>query len=155
MASAIQHDVSLLTEHDIYLFKEGTHFHLDEKLGAHLFNRDGVDGVLFAVWAPNARQVSVIGEFNGWEGAAHPLRLREDGSGIWEGFVPGLGRGSVYPDTFLRACSAGSHQRAPDPSIVPLPVMATSVSLFPVRKCVNGPFDRPARMSSQLTSAGR
>jgi len=97
MTAHVQHGISLLTEHDVYLFKEGTHFHLYEKLGPHpLTLDDGTQGVLFAVWAPNASQVSVIGDFNGWDAAAHPLRAREDGSGIWEGFVPGLGQGTVY-----------------------------------------------------------
>ena len=97
MTTPIQHGISLLTEQDIYLFREGTHFHLYEKLGSHVLTLDdGAQGVLFAVWAPNARQVSVIGELNGWDAAAHPLQVREDGSGIWEGFVPGLGAGTVY-----------------------------------------------------------
>jgi len=96
MTSAIHHDSSLLSGHDIYLFKEGTHFHLYEKLGAHPLSRNGIDGVLFAVWAPNARQVSVIGDFNAWDATVHPLRMRDDGSGIWEGFVEGATRGSVY-----------------------------------------------------------
>ena len=92
----VRHDISLLTDHDIYLFKEGSHFRLHDKLGSHILTCDGVEGALFAVWAPNAERVSVIGDFNGWDGASHPLRVREDGSGIWEGFVPGIGRGAAY-----------------------------------------------------------
>jgi 1,4-alpha-glucan branching enzyme len=87
---------SLLTEHDIYLFKEGSHARLYEKLGSHLMTVDGSGGVLFAVWAPNAEQVSVMGDFNSWNNASHKLSPRGDGSGIWEGFVPGLGNGSLY-----------------------------------------------------------
>src|SRR4051812_2533115 len=87
---------SLLTDHDIYLFKEGNHFKLYEKLGAHLTTVDGVAGTCFAVWAPNAKSVSVIGNFNGWNRSAHPLKGRWDGSGIWEGFIPGVGRGELY-----------------------------------------------------------
>jgi 1,4-alpha-glucan branching enzyme len=87
---------SLLTDQDIYLFKEGSHSRLYEKLGSHLMEVDGVAGVLFAVWAPNAEQVSVMGDFNNWNNATHRLAARWDGSGIWEGFVPGIGNGSLY-----------------------------------------------------------
>ncbi|MFZ1547682.1 MAG: 1,4-alpha-glucan branching protein GlgB [Candidatus Nitrotoga sp.] len=85
-----------LSEHDIYLFKEGTHALLSEKLGAHLINRDGQDGVHFAVWAPNAVAVSVIGDFNDWNKTSQPLAPRTDGSGIWESFVPDIGSGVCY-----------------------------------------------------------
>ncbi len=87
---------TLLTDHDIYLFKEGNHFRLYDKLGAHLVEHDGVKGVFFAVWAPNAVSVSVIGDFNGWDWAAHRLTARWDDSGIWEGFIPGIGKGTIY-----------------------------------------------------------
>jgi len=87
---------SLLTDHDIYLFKEGSHFRLYDKLGAHVTEVDGVKGTFFAVWAPNAAYVSLVGDFNGWDPASHPLMLRTDDSGIWEGFVPGLGQGTIY-----------------------------------------------------------
>ena len=85
-----------LTDHDIFLFKEGTHARLAEKLGAHLAVRDGIAGVHFAVWAPNAAAVTVVGDFNGWDKAACPLAVRGDGSGIWEGFVPAIGSGECY-----------------------------------------------------------
>jgi len=87
---------SLLTDHDIYLFKEGNHFQLYGKMGAHPMVADGKAGTFFAVWAPNASRVSVIGDFNNWDGGRHPLAPRWDGSGIWEGFIPGLGRGARY-----------------------------------------------------------
>jgi 1,4-alpha-glucan branching enzyme len=87
---------SLLTDHDIYLFKQGNHFRLYDKLGAHLVERDGVQGVAFAVWAPNAAMVSVTGDFNQWNPNAHPLAARPDDSGIWEGFIPQLAKGTVY-----------------------------------------------------------
>ena len=96
MSGHVIHGVSLLADHDIYLFKEGTHFRLYDKLGAHLLTVDGEQGTLFAVWAPNASGVCVIGDFNGWNREAHPLSVRLDGSGIWEGFVPGVGRGALY-----------------------------------------------------------
>lgn len=87
---------SLLTDHDIYLFKQGNHFQLHEKLGSHLLEVDGVAGVHFAVWAPNAEKVSVIGDFNHWDPESHPLGVRGDESGVWEGFIPGLGQGELY-----------------------------------------------------------
>ena len=81
-----------LGEHDLYLFNEGTHSRLYEKLGAHLQPSGGVH---FAVWAPNAQYVSVIGDFNQWDAGAHPLKLRES-SGLWEGVVNEAGEGSFY-----------------------------------------------------------
>jgi 1,4-alpha-glucan branching enzyme len=86
----------MLTEHDVYLFKEGTHVKLAGKLGAHLTTSGAAQGVQFAVWAPNARYVSVTGEFNGWDKGGNPLQSRPDGSGIWEGFVPGVKHGASY-----------------------------------------------------------
>ena len=86
----------MLTEHDIYLFKEGTHARLYEKFGCHLGERGGVAGAHFSVWAPNAQRVSAIGEWNGWNQDAHPLSARGDGSGVWEGFVPGVQHGQAY-----------------------------------------------------------
>src|SRR5437762_2354840 len=82
---------SLLTDFDIYLFNEGTHVRLYEKLGAHVAAVDGKAGVAFGVWAPNADAVSVIGDFNRWDPSATPLHPRQS-SGIWEGFVPDLGQ---------------------------------------------------------------
>src|SRR5437016_3482783 len=86
---------SLLTQHDLYLFNEGSHYRLYEKLGAHPATRDGTSGTAFAVWAPAAEYVAVIGDFNDWDKGRHPLRPREQ-SGIWEGFVPGVGPGAPY-----------------------------------------------------------
>jgi 1,4-alpha-glucan branching enzyme len=88
-------EVTLLTEDDLYLFNEGSHFRLYEKLGAHLLNVDGQPGAYFAVWAPDAEQVFVIGDFNRWHKTSHRLRPRGQ-SGIWEGFIPGLGKGDIY-----------------------------------------------------------
>ncbi|MBU1996925.1 MAG: 1,4-alpha-glucan branching enzyme, partial [Candidatus Omnitrophica bacterium] len=87
---------SYFTEQDTYLFKEGTHYHLYKKLGAHITTKDSVEGVYFAVWAPNAREVSVIGDFNGWDKNSNKLGARWDSSGIWEGFIPNVNKGSVY-----------------------------------------------------------
>jgi len=87
---------SQITDHDIYLFREGNHFKLYEKLGAHQGVVDGVTGSYFALWAPNAKYVSVIGNFNFWDRSKHPLAPRWDHSGIWEGFIPNVGRGELY-----------------------------------------------------------
>lgn len=87
--------VSLLSDHDVYLFNEGTHYRLYEKLGAHLTEEAGHQGVHFAVWAPDAMEVSVIGDFNQWEAGRNPLQSRGS-SGIWEGFIEGLDQGTVY-----------------------------------------------------------
>ncbi|HRO41645.1 MAG TPA: 1,4-alpha-glucan branching protein GlgB [Flavipsychrobacter sp.] len=87
---------SLLTDFDIELFKAGKHFHLYNKLGAHVAEHRGVKGTYFAVWAPNAKYVSVVGSFNGWNRGAHKMQVRWDGSGIWEGFVPQVGKGDYY-----------------------------------------------------------
>lgn len=80
----------LLTDHDIYLFREGSHVRAYEKLGAHALPHGpgGDEGTHFAVWAPNAAAVSVVGDFNGWNPATHPLTARADSSGIWEAFLP-------------------------------------------------------------------
>ena len=88
-------EFTLLDAQDLYLFNEGSHLRLWEKLGAHPAQVDGVDGTHFAVWAPNADRVSVVGDWNGWNGAAHPLR-RLDRSGVWAGFVPGAARHARY-----------------------------------------------------------
>jgi len=87
---------SLFTDFDINLFKAGKHFRLYEKLGAHLAEVDGQKGTYFAVWAPSAKAVSVVGDFNYWTEGEHNLNVRWDGSGIWEGFIPGIDQGSKY-----------------------------------------------------------
>ncbi len=91
-----RHDVSRLTDHDIYLFKQGNHFDLPDKLGSLPMTVEDETGVHFAVWAPNAKSVSVVGDFNGWEPERHPMAVRHDASGIFECFVPGLGKGARY-----------------------------------------------------------
>ncbi len=96
MDSTVIYKKDHITEHDIYLFKEGTHSALYKKLGAHLMEDKGRKGTHFAIWAPNAESVSVMGDFNGWNRASHPLRVRDDWSGVWEGFIPGLCEGSIY-----------------------------------------------------------
>ncbi|MDD5509946.1 MAG: 1,4-alpha-glucan branching protein GlgB [Dehalococcoidales bacterium] len=87
--------ITLLTEDDLYLFNEGNHFRLYHKLGAYPITVNEQKGTYFSVWAPDARGVSVIGNFNGWDGAGSPLRPRGQ-SGIWEAFIPGVGKGALY-----------------------------------------------------------
>jgi 1,4-alpha-glucan branching enzyme len=104
---------SLLTDQDLYLFNEGSHLRLYEKLGSHPMVRDGVAGTAFAVWAPNAERVAVMGDFNGWSKEATPLAPRAD-SGIWEGFVPAVGPGSAYK-YFVASREAGYAADKTDP----------------------------------------
>ena len=85
----------LLSDYDLHLLNEGRHWQLYNKMGAHLRAVDGVEGVHFALWAPNATSISVIGDFNGWDGRQHPMRKRIP-SGFWELFVPGLREGTLY-----------------------------------------------------------
>jgi len=99
-ASLVRYDVSLLTPEDFYLFNEGSHYRIYEKLGAHLIQAGNVEaggaqGTIFSVWAPNAHHVSVIGSFNGWNPDSHQLRPRGS-SGIWEGFIPAVSKGALY-----------------------------------------------------------
>jgi 1,4-alpha-glucan branching enzyme len=95
LTQPVNYEVTRLTDDDLYLFNEGSHYRLYEKLGAYSMKVNGVEGTYFAVWAPNARQVFVIGEFNGWNRSSHALRSRGQ-SGIWEGFIPGVGKGALY-----------------------------------------------------------
>jgi 1,4-alpha-glucan branching enzyme len=94
-SNIVLYEFSLLTADDIYLFNEGNHFRLYEKLGAHPMEHNGRYGVNFAVWAPNAEYVSVMGNFNGWSRGSHRLNPLQN-SGIWEGFIPGLENGILY-----------------------------------------------------------
>ncbi len=96
MQYEMHHDISLFQDMDTYLFRQGTHYRLYEKLGCHRVRSGNREGVYFAVWAPNASRVSLVADFNDWNGASHPLQLRPDESGIWEGFVPGLPAGHLY-----------------------------------------------------------
>ena len=87
--------ITLLSENDLHYFNEGTNSRLYEKLGAHPLTVDATRGTYFAVWAPNAAQVSVMGDFNGWCKDSHPLQPRGQ-SGIWEGFITAVEAGAVY-----------------------------------------------------------
>ena len=101
----------LLGELDVYLLSEGKHRDLAECLGAHAMRVDGVPGVRFAVWAPNARRVSVVGDFNAWDGRRHPMRLRHS-AGVWEIFVPRLATGVLYKYELLGPDGALLPQKA-------------------------------------------
>ncbi|CAG5068622.1 1,4-alpha-glucan branching enzyme GlgB [Dyadobacter sp. CECT 9623] len=85
-----------LSDFDVNLFRAGTHYHVYNKLGSHITEVDGQRGTYFSVWAPNAKDVTVVGNFNGWNRTENPLTVRGDGSGIWEGFIAGLGKGEYY-----------------------------------------------------------
>jgi len=93
---------TLFSDYDVHLFKEGKHFHLYKKLGSHLVEFEGKTGTYFAVWAPNAENVTVIGDFNDWNRYTHYMNARPDGSGIWEVFIPGIEKGTIYK-YFIRA----------------------------------------------------
>jgi len=84
-----------ITDYDLHLFAEGKHWHIYRVLGAHRAQAEGIHGVRFAVWAPAAERVSVVGDFNGWDGRCHPMRVRGN-SGVWELFLPGLSVGQPY-----------------------------------------------------------
>ena len=96
MEDVMRYDYSRLTDYDIHLFREGKHFRLHEKLGAHMLEYPDKPGVYFAVWAPNARQVCVAGTFNHWNTVECPLQCRTDGSGIWEGVIAHSMQGDLY-----------------------------------------------------------
>src|SRR5579884_3035783 len=95
LSAPVRHDVSLFSQDDLYLFNEGRNYRAYNQLGAHLAKFDDEPGTTFSVWAPNARKVSVIGNFNEWDASSHQLEPRSS-SGIWEGFIPGIGKGSLY-----------------------------------------------------------
>ena len=104
---------TLISEQDIYYFAEGTHSRLFNHLGGHVAEFDGESGGVFAVWAPNAQAVSVVGDFNGWRAGLHPLAPRGQ-SGIWEGFFPGVSRGALYK-FHIRSQVAGYTVEKADP----------------------------------------
>jgi 1,4-alpha-glucan branching enzyme len=95
LTAPVRYDVSLFSRDDLYLFNEGRNYRAYNQLGAHLASFNGERGTSFSVWAPNARKVSVIGNFNHWNSNSHPLESR-GASGIWEGFIPGIGKESLY-----------------------------------------------------------
>ena len=109
--------ITRITDYDIHLFREGKHYSLHDKLGSHLMSQDGVEGTYFAVWAPNAEQVSIIGDFNDWDRLSHGMSARWDGSGIWELFVPDIGKGTRYK-YYIRSLNNGYEAEKGDPFAV-------------------------------------
>jgi len=105
--------ISRFSEFDIHLFREGKHFKLYNLFGAHVMEHKGKVGTYFAVWAPNASYVSVIGNFNGWNKEGHPLAARWDSSGIWEGWIPDVGSDEVYK--YFLISNNGQHLEKADP----------------------------------------
>ncbi|PWB60835.1 MAG: 1,4-alpha-glucan branching enzyme [Deltaproteobacteria bacterium] len=103
----------VLSDFDLHLLQEGTHLDQYKRLGSHLARMGGIDGVSFAVWAPNAERVSVVGNFNHWDGRSHPMRIRGE-SGIWEIFLPGLAEGEIYKYE-IRARETGELLMKSDP----------------------------------------
>ena len=101
----------VLSEFDLHLFGEGKLYKAYERLGAHECTHEGVQGVNFAVWAPNAKRVSVVGNFNGWDGRRHPMRSR-GGVGIWELFIPGVGKGEIYKFEILPQSGGAAFSKA-------------------------------------------
>jgi 1,4-alpha-glucan branching enzyme len=112
-AQSVRYDISMLTDDDLFLFNEGSHYRLYEKLGAHQTTVDGIEGTYFAVWAPDAKRISVTGEFNGWDKSSHPLCPKGQ-SGIWEGFIPGMAKGKLYK-YYLISHHRGYHVEKADP----------------------------------------
>jgi 1,4-alpha-glucan branching enzyme len=91
----VEYQVTLLSEDDLFIFNEGNHFRLYKHLGAHLLEQDGAAGTYFSVWAPDAEEVTVMGDFNGWDKRSHPLRPQGQ-AGIWQGWIPGVKKGDTY-----------------------------------------------------------
>jgi 1,4-alpha-glucan branching enzyme len=109
MNKVIKH--SLLTDFDIYLFRSGKHQKIYEKMGSHLTEIDGKKGCYFAVYAPAAQSVAVIGEFNDWDGTDYELHVRFDSSGIWEGFIPGVSKSAIYKYKIKSTIDGGNYEK--------------------------------------------
>jgi len=109
-------DPNFLTDEDIALFNQGLHSRLYLKFGAHRVVHGSQEGIFFAVWAPEAEQVSVVGSFNDWNEQSHPLR-RRGSSGVWDGFIPGLENGALYK-FFISSRLAGYRVAKADPFVV-------------------------------------
>lgn len=103
-----------LTQDDIYFFKEGSHFNLHNKLGAHFIKDGDISSAIFSLWAPNARYISVIGDFNSWDKGSNPMSLRNDGSGIWECEIKNVKKGDSYK-YFIESQFNGHKEEKVDP----------------------------------------
>ena len=122
-----------LGELDLHLFAEGRHWNIHQPLGAQLKTLNGVEGVLFAVWAPSATRVSVVGSFNNWNGLRHPMRAL-GGSGVWELFIPGLHAGDLYKFE-IRNEHTGDLLLKTDPNDCPhlIQELRTGITIFQFR----------------------
>ena len=125
----------VLGELDVWLLSEGRHSRLYEKLGAHRTTLEGIVGVCFAVWAPNARRVAVVGDFNYWDARRHPLRLRRE-CGVWEIFIPDLELGARYKF----ALQAADGSPLPETLLRHGPSHTHSTCTAPRRRCRRGAF---------------
>lgn len=141
---------SFLGDQDCYLFAEGNHYQIYEKLGAHPCSVGGLNGINFAVWAPNAQRVSVTGRFNHWDGRRHPMRLRP-GSGIWELFIPGLAEGELYKFEILPRTGPTFLKTDPYAFFTEAPPSTASVVYDPVGKYVWGDAAWLARRAQNRT----
>jgi len=108
----VRHDTTRLSDDDLYLLGEGTHERIYKVLGAHAESVEGTEGTTFAVWAPSATYVAVIGDFNGWDDGRHPLAARGN-SGVWEGFIPGVRPGALYKFQVTGADGSAAHKADP------------------------------------------
>ena len=128
----VRYGVSTLSDYDIFLFKQGTHYTLYEKIGAQRHTaEDGTEGIAFSVWAPNAQSVSVVGDFNGWSPDAHPLAPRWDASGIWEGFIPGLEKWTLYKFHILNSRNEHKDKMDPFARAFEVPPRTASIAHWP------------------------
>ena len=115
-----------ITEYDLHLLAEGTHYRSWEKLGAHIIREKEEEGTFFALWAPNAKKVSVIGDFNHWNDSANPLKRIKD-SGYWRGFVPGVINGALYKYAITSRYNNSKNKRhGGDDGAFPLPTSGQS-----------------------------
>lgn len=138
---------SLLSDFNLYLFGQGKNYRIYEKMGAHLRTVNGVAGVNFALWAPNALAVSVIGDFNDWQPGANPMHLRHQDLGIWECFVPGIGTGALYKYAIASASTTTPLRRAIPMALPPnyvrrRPVSSSQHHVF-ADVCLFGKFCAP------------
>ena len=139
----------ILTDFDLHLFGEGTHQRIFEKLGAHRISVGSTTGVHFAVWAPNAQRVSVVGDLNGWDGRVHPMRLLAP-AGVWELFVPDLADGEKYK--FEIRTKAGAILKKTDPFGVAFELPPQTASV--VHDLVGLPVGR-RRLDADTAGAGQ
>jgi 1,4-alpha-glucan branching enzyme len=144
----------ILGEMDIYLLGEGRHRDLGRALGAHPSDMEGVPGVRFAVWAPNAQRVSVVGDFNGWDGRRHPMRKRQS-AGVWELFIPRIAAGELYKYELLGPWGELLPLKADPVAWAAQIAPQTASSLTPGRTLSGSPTARRGRLRMRLSRSMR